>query len=172
MKRLLLLRHAHAVRNHPPLDDINRPLSERGHEDAALVADFLKSEGLIPDYVACSVARRAQETLAGLGRALDQELAAAIKDDLYNASPENLFAAAMSAPAEAQSAMVIAHNPGMEMLARALVSAESDAKALVALMSDYPSAGLAILEFQVDGWPDLQPRQGDLRFFKMPKDFH
>jgi len=41
------------------MDDFDRPLAERGREDAALIGKVLAREGLTPDLALVSPARRA-----------------------------------------------------------------------------------------------------------------
>ena len=61
---LYLIRHAHAVWT----PDVNRPLSERGQQDAQRVADLLSERPL--DAVYASSERRAQQTVAPLAERL------------------------------------------------------------------------------------------------------
>ena len=58
--QLTLVRHGEAV---PPVDgnDIKRPLTERGHLQAAETAEFLKNR-IQPDVFVVSPLLRAQET--------------------------------------------------------------------------------------------------------------
>ncbi|MDV2468153.1 phosphoglycerate mutase family protein [Acinetobacter chinensis] len=60
--QLTLVRHGEAV---PPVDgnDIKRPLTERGHLQAAETAEFLKNR-IQPDVFVVSPLLRAQETLS------------------------------------------------------------------------------------------------------------
>jgi phosphohistidine phosphatase len=53
MPTLILMRHAKAARR-PGLDDHARPLTERGREDAALVAHALRDAHLAPDLILAS----------------------------------------------------------------------------------------------------------------------
>ena len=63
MKRVLLLRHASAGEGAP---DAERPLSERGREEAARIAERLASLLPPPEVALCSTARRARETFEAL----------------------------------------------------------------------------------------------------------
>ena len=62
MAHLILLRHAKAESASSTGRDIDRPLTERGHRDAAIMGRVLAQAGFIPDLALVSTARRAQET--------------------------------------------------------------------------------------------------------------
>ena len=63
MRELILLRHAHAEPATPGQSDLDRPLSPQGLAEAESAARWLKEQGLVPDRVLCSPARRTRETL-------------------------------------------------------------------------------------------------------------
>jgi phosphohistidine phosphatase len=65
---LLLLRHADAVDYAPT--DVQRPLSPKGHQQAALVAEFLSTYRVRPTILLSSPALRTMETSAPLAAAL------------------------------------------------------------------------------------------------------
>ena len=97
------------------LVDFDRPLSPRGRRNAALLAAHLREEAIEPELVLCSTARRARQTAEALG------LGGVIyEDDLYGAGAAELAARLASLPASTTSAMLIAHNPGLEQLGHAL----------------------------------------------------
>ena len=70
-KQLVLIRHAKSSWADPTLADHDRPLNERVQQAAALVGLHLRAEGLHPDLVLCSSARRARQTLARMDIASD-----------------------------------------------------------------------------------------------------
>ena len=62
MKVLYLLRHAKSSWKDPTLEDFDRPLNKRGRSAAKTMGRHLHRNGLRPDLVLCSAARRTQET--------------------------------------------------------------------------------------------------------------
>ncbi len=60
--QLLLLRHAKAVIGEGAMADIDRPLSPRGESAAKRMGPTWQSNGLVPDLVLCSPARRPRQT--------------------------------------------------------------------------------------------------------------
>ena len=61
MKTLLILRHAKSNWNYPDLSDYDRPLNARGKQDAARMGEHLREQGLIPDRILTSSAKRAKK---------------------------------------------------------------------------------------------------------------
>ncbi len=113
MRRLILFRHAKADARGPSGEDIDRPLSERGRNDATLMGRRLADDGLIPDLALVSPSLRTQETWA-LAAAAFPEARTMVVDQLYNAASEEIAEAVRAAAAEAETIVVVAHNPGLQ----------------------------------------------------------
>jgi phosphohistidine phosphatase len=169
MKRLLLLRHAKSSWDHAGLDDFERPLAPRGVRAAGAMARFLAKHRLQPDLVLCSAARRTVETWNRLAGALKHKATVLIERDLYLAEADSLLDRLRAVPAEAATVLLIGHNPGMEDLARTLCGS-GDAAALKRLKAKFPTAALAVIEFDAARWSDLAKRKGRLERFVVPKD--
>jgi phosphohistidine phosphatase len=146
MKRLILLRHAKAERSAPSGRDFDRPLSPRGRDDAARAGRVLAAAGLIPDVVLVSASARTVQTWEQAAPALP-DAKVQVRPDLYNAPSEHLHAVA-AAEAEAQTVMVIAHNPGIGALAYELASKATlaDATVMQDLAQGFPTAAAAAFE--------------------------
>jgi phosphohistidine phosphatase len=150
MKRLILLRHAKAERSAPSGRDFDRPLSPRGLDDAARAGRRLAAAGLIPDLVLVSASVRTVQTWAQASAALP-DAKVQTRQDLYNAAPDHLLAVA-KAEHDAQTVMVIAHNPGIGALAYELAAAATLAEAGVIhdLAQGFPTAAAAAFELDDD----------------------
>jgi phosphohistidine phosphatase len=155
MKTLYLLRHAHTEKNAPPpLGDHERMLSPRGEAEAEEVARFLKGRGAFPDFVLCSTALRALQTVRIIYGSLlhDEGLKARSHFDraLYLAPAETLLDFISRAPDGAGSLLLVAHNPGIADLAHELSSG-----ALADHTQDFPPATLAVFQINADSWRGL-----------------
>ena len=53
-KRLFVLRHAKSSWDDPGLKDHERPLTPRGRRAAALIADYVRANRILPSLVLCS----------------------------------------------------------------------------------------------------------------------
>jgi phosphohistidine phosphatase len=69
-RTLILIRHAKSDWEHPALDDHDRPLNARGQRSAPRIGAWLAAQGLAPDAVLCSTARRTRETWQGIATRL------------------------------------------------------------------------------------------------------
>ena len=163
---LILLRHAKAVQS-ADMPDVDRPLAERGHHDAAAAGRWLAMHGLTAGLVLCSTAVRTRETWdhAAAGGAA----AADVWFDrrLYNAWPETLLEVVREVPDSARTLLVVGHAPGIPDLARQL-SVDDDSPAGERLAADYPTTGLAVLRHG-GRWCDLGPGDARLRDFVVPR---
>ena len=68
MKTLILVRHAKSSWDAVGLEDFERPLNERGKEDAPLMAKRLKDKKIKPDIFLSSPAKRALKTARYFGK--------------------------------------------------------------------------------------------------------
>jgi phosphohistidine phosphatase len=122
-RTLVLLRHAKAA--HPEsVADPQRPLTPRGHADAAAAGGWLAGQRLFPDVVLCSPARRTRETWHGVALALGGEAThtTVVYDPaVYEADGEQgLLDLIGSTGPEVSTLLVIGHNPTLSMLSAAL----------------------------------------------------
>jgi phosphohistidine phosphatase len=167
MRRLYLLRHAKSSWEEPRLADHDRPLSERGRRAAAAMAGHCDRTGVRPDVVLCSSAVRARETLAGVLPGLGSALQISVEDDLYTFEARDLLERIQRVDDPVGSVMVIAHNPGIEVLAGRLAA---DGPDLERLRAKYPTAGLATIDLDVEAWREVATGSGHLNAFVTPAD--
>ena len=64
--------------------------------------------------------------------------------------------------------MLVGHNPGMHELAIVLAGS-GDPAGRGALAENLPTAGLVILDFDIDDWTDIGLQRGRLELFVSPK---
>lgn len=164
MRRLILLRHAKSSWADPGQQDFDRPLNPRGQRAAAAVGAWLADQGLLPDVALVSPAARTRETWARLGPAY-AAIPASFPDALYHAEAPALLALLQSAPAEAACVLILGHQPGIgELASRLLPEPPDDPEYL-----RYPTAGTAIIDFDVDDWTEAHWDEGRLFAFTTPR---
>ena len=142
MKTVILLRHAKSSWDSPASSDFQRPLNSRGIRDAPRIGVWIAEQGIRPDWVLCSAATRAQETLAGLQTTLDLGTNITITDDLYLATPTTAVELLSRVDDSVECSLVIAHNPGMEGLLWGLCGTDNS----------MPTCALAVIELPIDSW--------------------
>jgi len=118
LRELLILRHAKSDHSDPTLADFDRPLSERGREDAHTIGHWLHSQRLAPDYILTSPAKR---TLQTIRRAKSHFDSANLIDchhepRLYEATLADLLTALAVVPAQHARVLIVGHNPSLEQL--------------------------------------------------------
>ncbi|MBB3018322.1 phosphohistidine phosphatase [Microvirga lupini] len=166
MLRLLLLRHAKSAWPAGILD-IDRPLAKRGQEAALVMGDYLKRERLAPDLAIVSSARRTQETWERVQPILG-EIEMRLDGRIYEAPVGRLLEVVREVGAETGTLLLIGHNPGFEELAKLLIG-EGDMDGILRLGQKYPSAGLAVIDFELASWADVARKAGRLERFVTPK---
>lgn len=155
MKReLLILRHAKSDWETEAASDFDRPLATRGKLDAPRIGAWLKREGLSPDDILCSPAKRARQTALRVAKTVGIAKGTITWDGaLYAASLGDLLAALGRVRRRSQRVMLVGHNPGLEELLQFLGGSSTpyypDGKLL-------PTATLARLEMPKD-WTQLPP---------------
>lgn len=167
MRRLILLRHAKSDRP-SGVADLDRPLNTRGKRAAPQMGAYLAAEGLIPDAVVVSPARRTRETWDAVQGAL-KELEAQIVSSIYEAPETALLAVVRSTPDTTGSLLMIGHNPGLQDLAMRLAgSGEKAGRRRLAL--EFPTAAVVVLDFEADAWSAVADGTGRLERFVAPRD--
>ena len=134
-RRLVLVRHAKAEQGGP---DLERALAKRGRADATALRRWLAEQGIVPDRVVSSPSRRTQQTweLAAPPGSPDAQL----DERIYDNTVEDLLAVIHSTPADAETLVVVGHNPSVAELAAAFDPT----------LRDYPTSATAI--FALDDW--------------------
>jgi phosphohistidine phosphatase len=155
LRRLVLLRHAKAEGF--AASDHERRLTERGLADAAAAGRWLAEQGLRPDHVLASDARRTQQTAAAVLEAVGQDLpdeAVEASPALYAADVDTALDLLRELPEDAATVLVVGHNPTISVVSALLDDGTGDAAAAAEAAGGHPTAALAVLE--VDGsWADL-----------------
>lgn len=168
MRRLILLRHSTAQRAEPGRSDQERMLTPQGSTDAAMIGAYLANHSFRPDHVLVSPSIRTRETWRQIAAALRAAPDAAFDERIYNATAQALFNAVAETPDTAGAVLLLGHNPGLHELAMLLV-ATGDIDTRERLRENFPTSGIAIIDFALDSWSKLHSRSGRLERFVSPK---
>ena len=162
MKTILLMRHAKAERGVPGDRDFDRILADRGNEDALRMGRVLARLGAKPDAIVASPAARAKETAEVAAKAMSFTGSIRLESALYNAPGEAWLDALRALPERAESALLVAHSPGIAEAAALLCGASPGS-------FDVPTGGLIALVDDTELWRDLGEGESALRWFLRPK---
>lgn len=162
--RLILIRHGKSSWDDPFADDHARVLNKRGQDAADAIGKWLAGHGYLPDLILCSDAERAQQTAELILPALDPTPKLRLSPQLYHAAPDTIFDRIKRETA--QTIAVVGHNPGIGMLANALVREAPPHHRF----SDYPTCAVTVIDFDIAGWTAIQRQQGKCVDFIVPRD--
>ncbi|MDX5361434.1 MAG: histidine phosphatase family protein [Alphaproteobacteria bacterium] len=168
MRILLLFRHAKSSWTDPKLDDHDRPLNRRGRDAAPAMARYMAAEGLVPDFVWCSTARRAHETLDLWSLATGRTPPVEYRRDLYLAGVATIVSTVRRTDDAHRMAMLVGHNPGLAHAAQDLL-ADRDSPEAVEMSLKFPTAAVAVISFPVDRWAGVTPGTGKLERYLTPR---
>ena len=146
MKTLLVLRHGKSSWNDPALDDHERPLNKRGRRDGSRMGKLVRKYGLMPDVVISSEAVRARLTAEAVVQAARYAGEILLDQQLYMASPADILSLLRTVRENAETVMIVGHNPGLEELVTQLTGEQQD----------LPTAALAQIALPIDQWRDLK----------------
>lgn len=161
MKRLILCRHAKSSWKDITLEDINRPLNKRGKRDAPEMGKRLAGQGVKPDVIVSSPARRARKTARQMAKRLGfKKKNVLILEKMYAASVDELLEIIHKFDDDTNLVVMVGHNPETTLLANILGDLDID---------NVPTCGLVSLDFAVDSWQEIGKVKGSLVFFDYPR---
>ncbi len=159
MKKLILVRHAKSSWKHD-LSDINRPLKERGFNDARLVAETFDTYNFQIDAVLSSDAVRAMTTAEIFKDVLKiSEIDFSLKHALYDFSGESLVNVIKNCNNNIDSLMIFGHNYALTNFVNSYGSKYID---------NVPTSGVVVINFDITDWGQLKKGKTILTLF--PKE--
>jgi phosphohistidine phosphatase len=171
MPELLVMRHAKSDWG-TGLPDFERPLSQRGHDAAPRMAQWLEDVGHGPDAVMTSAANR---TLTTAYYVIEHfELADDVveeRSDLYHAGANRWLDLLWGLPGQipqhlnSQCLLICGHNSGLDDLVEYLAGETPELTANGKLMT---TAAIAV--FTVENWSTLSPETARLEQIKRPRE--
>jgi phosphohistidine phosphatase len=112
MRTLYLIRHAKSSWGNPGLRDFDRPLNERGQQDGPKMAQLLVKEGVKPDLLVSSPAKRALTTALFFADAFQIDSDNVRRESrIYEAHPTEILRLIAELPAESTTVFLFGHNP-------------------------------------------------------------
>ena len=159
MKNLILVRHGKSSHEYS-VHDKDRPLEERGINDAHLVAQKFKSQHIEINAVFSSPANRALHTCMIFLRQLNFPLVKLeVTQELYDFSGESDLKFIKKLDDRFNTVMIFGHNEAFTNVANQLGNSYIDR---------VPTTGLVRLSFQVDEWSSVDTGTTEQTLF--PKD--
>ncbi len=164
MRKLILVRHAKSDWGTEFLKDIDRPLNERGYNDAYFMSKWFLKNKILPDVILSSSAIRALSTSLIFARTFDFNMANFyLKETIYESSVSNLISLIEQQNSDIKSLMLFGHNPCITKTCNQLTT---DLQ-----LDNVPTCGIVSLKFEIESWKELSNKNGKLEFHQFPKNF-
>lgn len=147
MKTLYLVRHAKSSWEFDVIDH-ERPLNERGLNDAPLVAAHVAETMPKPDLMISSDAVRAKTTAAFFAKAYNipsKEIV--LIHELYDFAGQQLIEQIRNCDDNVECLMVFGHNNAMTNVVNVYGNKDID---------NVPTAGFTAIQFDIDSWKNLK----------------
>ena len=155
MKQLILVRHAKS--DWPEeTEDFERPLANKGVEDAILMSKYLKSNNISIDYMLSSPALRALNTCEIFSQTY--QLTIETDEKLYNPQERNFESAIYTLDDAHGSVALFSHNNGISNFANSI---SED-------IYHFPTCGVAGFQIECDSWSQFEGARKKLLFFYEP----
>lgn len=161
MKQLIIVRHAKSSWAVVGQEDFERPLNDRGHRDAPMMAERLWEKDIRIDAFVSSPANRALTTAQYFAKKYGTDKTGVITyRELYHAMPGAFFDVISKLDDAFESVAVFAHNPGITAFANMLTDAAID---------DMPTCAVFALKADAEQWKDCKSADKAFWFFDYPK---
>lgn len=163
MMNLFLCRHAKSSWSEPGLADKERPLNERGKNDAPLMGNILKNKQEFPDLIISSPAKRALKTAKIIAEKLDYKTKnIEINKNLYMAGINEFIDVISHINKDHKNVMLFSHNYGITDFANYISNSD---------IQNIPTCGIVKISFVIKNWQEIQNTKGNLQYFIYPKMF-
>lgn len=162
MRRLFLIRHAKSDWGDPGLEDIQRPLNDRGKSDAILMGEKLKEKFSIPDVVISSPAKRAIKTAQRIIETIGFAGNTSIVDSLYDFEVPAYYRAVEQLPDKARAAFLFGHNTVISEFAKELLGE---------FIGVIPTCAVVVVDLEIDSWLEITSNCGKKVDYLYPKMF-
>src|SRR5690348_3595826 len=162
-KLLLLIRHAKSSWDDIGQKDFDRPLNERGKNDAPAMAKKIRKEKDVElDAIVSSPAKRALETAKYFAKEFDIKKKHIIEvPKLYEPTIDAFYDAVANIDDDYKAVALFSHNPGITAFANQLTNVHVD---------DMPTCAVFALRVLADEWKNFQLAEKEFWFFDYPKN--
>ena len=162
MRKLTLIRHGKSSWSDSSISDWERPLKDRGKKDALLIGYKLKEDGIIPDKIVSSSAKRAYDTAKRISECIEYpESEIAITDDIYFATMDQLIQIVQNLNDDWEHVFLFGHNPYFTDFANKFGNKQ---------ISNLSTTGVYQISFKCDSWNDISDAKSSTTMFIVPKD--
>ncbi|NTW25085.1 MAG: hypothetical protein HGA37_10315 [Lentimicrobium sp.] len=163
MKIVYLMRHAKSSWKHAELNDLDRPLLEKGLKRTRLIIEHLQKNNAVIEVVITSHAIRASETARLMAHAFNvDDHNFRIEKGVYMADASSLMDQFYDLPQKVSHVLMVGHNPSITSFANTFLKDK---------IEYLPTSGLVAISFDTDKWEELPLARFKTEFMIFPKMF-
>lgn len=163
MKTLYLMRHAKSSWKHAELNDLERPLLEKGLKRTRLIIEYFQEHDVTIELIITSHAVRAEETARLIARAFNvDESNFRIEKGVYMSDADTLMDHFFDLPEKVNHVMLVGHNPAITNFVNNYLDEKIDY---------LPTSGVVAVSFDTGRWEELPTARHNLKFVIFPKMF-
>ena len=159
MKKIFVLRHSKSSWKDLSLGDFHRSLNSRGKTDAPIMSSYLSTRVDMIDFLHCSSSVRTYETSKYFIERINF-INIEYDESLYHSSSLEIMNNIKYYDEQYNSAMIIAHNPGLTNLINEIADV---------ILDNLPTTGLVEICFDCELWSDISQENSTVIDIKFPK---
>lgn len=161
IKKLFIIRHAKSSWDSPTIKDFDRPLNNRGLNDAPEMGRRLFKRKINPDFIIASEANRAKTTAMLIAKEVNFPIEKInFSKEIYHSSVREMIKLINQIDNKYSTVFLFGHNPTFTELAEYLCD---DAYGTL------PTCGIVGIELTVDSWQYVSASCGKEIYFDYPK---
>jgi len=161
MKTLYIIRHAKSSWRDISTDDFDRPLRQRGKNDALLMANKLLEFGISPDFIISSPSKRTKCTVDIITTQIKYNKEIEYNNKIYESNMLSLKNIIKNIDNQYNVVFLFGHNPGLNMLAEDLCG----------FVKNIATTGIIGIRFNINSWSDISNRNSVFLEYIYPKKY-
>lgn len=162
MRTLFLVRHAKSSWDNPGLRDFSRPLNERGLHEAPQMAKLLVKQGIQPDLLISSPAKRAITTALFFADAFGVADEAVVREaSIYEADVRDILRIVSQLPETAHTVLLFGHNNTLTDVANLFTED---------FIENVPTCGVVRIESSATNWREFYEGNSEVKTCFFPKE--
>ena len=161
-KTLIIMRHAKSSWDDSYVSDHERGLLDKGIKRTGKIAGFIQDNGINPDLIISSTAKRALTTAKIIAKSISYE-ESKIKQskNLYLSYVDDVYDELFQLDNSIDSVMIFGHNPCFTDLVNVFANKPID---------NLPTSGLAVIEFKTSNWENIPVSKSKLKHLVFPSN--
>lgn len=152
------MRHSKSDWENTNLEDVERPLSKRGKKNARKLGKYIRDSEIVADTALVSPSIRTKETLEIIRKYSSISKNILFIDEIYGADDSELLKLIRELSAGIQIALLIGHNPGLEILGDYLLFGDKENPSFGdkenPSFAKFPTSAFLSLAIESEDWKD------------------